>query len=76
MKLTVVSIGRFVSDTLPIHCGLRQGGALSPLIFNFAVDYAFGGVQENRIGLELDGKHQLLVYADVNMLGENLQTVG
>ena len=31
---------------------------------------------ENRIGLELNGKHQVLFYADdVNMLGENLQTV-
>ena len=33
-------------------------------------------LQENRIGLELNGKHKLLVYADVvNMLGQNLQTV-
>ena len=32
--------------------------------------------KENRIDLELNGKHQLLVYADdVNMLEEILQTV-
>jgi hypothetical protein len=65
-----------LSDNLPIQNGLKQGDALSPLLFNFALEYAIRKVQENQVGLKLDGTHQLLAYADdLNLLGDIIDTV-
>jgi hypothetical protein len=35
-----VSISKNLSDAFPSQNGLKQGDALSPLIFNFALEYA------------------------------------
>ena len=49
---------------LHIRNRLKQGYALSPLLFNVALEYAIGKVEVNQDGLKLDGTHQLLVYDD------------
>jgi len=46
-----------VSDRFPIRNVLKQGDALTPILFNFALEYAIKRVQVNRDGLKLNGTH-------------------
>jgi hypothetical protein len=55
---------------------LKQGDALTPLLFNLDLDYAMRRFQVNQDGLKLNGTHQLLVCAvDVNILGGSVHTI-
>jgi hypothetical protein len=71
-----VWVGKNLSDMFPIRNGLKQGDALSPLLFKFDLEYTINRVQVKQDGLKLNGTYQLMVYADdVNILGGSVHTV-
>jgi hypothetical protein len=71
-----IPVSKLLSDKFPIQNGLKQGDALSPLLFNFTLEYAIRKVQETEVCLKLKGTHQLLVYAyDINLLNNSINTI-
>jgi len=64
-----------MSDIFPIRNCLKQGDALSPLLFNFALEYTIRRVLVNQDGLKLNGTHQLLVLLIINILGGSIHTI-
>jgi hypothetical protein len=71
-----VHIGKYQSDKFPIQNGLKHGDALSPLLFNFTLEYAIRRIQENQKGRKWNGTSQILGYADdVNVVEENIDTI-
>jgi hypothetical protein len=70
---STVCIGKYQSDNFPIQNGLKTGDALSPLLFNFALEHAIRRVQENQEGLKLNGTHWPFAHADDR--GGNIDTI-
>jgi hypothetical protein len=71
-----VWIGKNLFATIPVRNGLKQGDALLPFLFHFALEYTIRRVQVNHESWKLDGRHHLLVCADdVNILGRREHTI-
>ena len=52
-KYSRAQAGKNLSAMIPIKNGLKQGGALSPLLFNFTLVYAIKRVQEKPRWIEV-----------------------
>jgi len=71
-----VRVGKRLSDMFPIKNSLKQGDALSSLLFNFVLKCAIKRFQASQYGLKLNGTYQLLVYADdVNILAGSVHAI-
>ena len=72
MKLkSKVRMENYLYSSFPIENGLKPADSLSPLLFSFALEYAIRKIQETNLGLDMNGTHQVLAYADdVNFIGD------
>jgi len=68
-----VKVGDLISDPVQVKSGLRQGDALSPILFNLVLERVIREINVNNQDFKLqDSSIELLAYADdVVLLGES-----
>jgi hypothetical protein len=64
-----------MSDNFPIQNGLKQGDALLPLLFNFALEYAIREGQESQVRLKLNGTQASGLCRWCESTGGNINTI-
>ncbi|KAJ0179056.1 hypothetical protein K1T71_005831 [Dendrolimus kikuchii] len=71
-----VRVGRELSDDFAVITGLKQGDALSPTLFNLVLEYVLRRVMTLEVGVQLNGRHKVIGYADdLALLGENREEI-
>ncbi|XP_073946541.1 uncharacterized protein [Choristoneura fumiferana] len=59
-----VRVGKALTEEFEVVTGLKQGDALSPMLFNLILEYVIRKVLMHDGGVELNGKHKIIGYAD------------
>ncbi|KAI5633654.1 reverse transcriptase (RNA-dependent DNA polymerase) domain-containing protein [Phthorimaea operculella] len=59
-----VRVGGNLTDAFEVITGLKQGDALSPMLFNLMLEYVVRKVLDHGDGVELNGTHKVIGYAD------------
>ncbi|KAG7296948.1 hypothetical protein JYU34_019852 [Plutella xylostella] len=66
-----VRVGGEMTEPFPVVTGLKQGDALSPMLFNLVLEYVLRKVLTLEVGIKLNGRHKVVGYADdLALLGE------
>lgn len=60
----VVRVGAELTNEFDVVSGLKQGDALSPMLFNLALEFVMRQVLVLGGEVQLNGQHKLIGYAD------------
>jgi hypothetical protein len=68
-------LGRIFCFVFPVLSEPKQGNVLSSFLLKCVLEYVIRKVHENKETLKLNGTHQPQIYADDNLLGENMNVI-